>query len=204
MARIDDYNEARRLAVENLAQTPAKQLSRESGFDLASHDSLRVPFLNRVYRVALPDFTFEDDQDQDRDVPIQEQVLILHYLKAPDKAPPSSNWVAYREIPGAAFYHPTFAKRALDPLKRFFGDNLNGLKRSAHQLDGTPIDVGDVGFEFRPFPYVPLQVVMYAGDEEFPPDAGILFDKGAGDMLSPEDLAWLAGMLVYRLIALSR
>jgi len=31
-----------------------------------------------------------------------------------------------------------------------------------------------------------------------------LFDETAGNYLSPEDAAWLAGMLVYRLIALSK
>jgi len=31
-----------------------------------------------------------------------------------------------------------------------------------------------------------------------------VFNENIGDILSPEDIAWLAGMLVYRLIALSR
>jgi hypothetical protein len=32
----------------------------------------------------------------------------------------------------------------------------------------------------------------------------MVFDENIGSMLSPEDIAWLAGMLVYRLIALSK
>ena len=34
--------------------------------------------------------------------------------------------------------------------------------------------------------------------------ANILFDKNIGRILSPEDVAWLAGMVVYRLMALAR
>jgi len=51
---------------------------------------------------------------------------------------------------------------------------------------------------------VPLRLILWQGDNEFPPDASILFDETAGDYLSPEDAAWLAGMVVYRLAALSK
>jgi hypothetical protein len=51
---------------------------------------------------------------------------------------------------------------------------------------------------------VPLQLILWEGDNEFPAEANILFDKTIGRILSPEDVAWLAGMVVYRLIAFSR
>jgi hypothetical protein len=49
-----------------------------------------------------------------------------------------------------------------------------------------------------------LQIILWEGDEEFSPEANILFYDTIGDILSPEDFAWLAGMLVYRLMALAR
>jgi hypothetical protein len=51
---------------------------------------------------------------------------------------------------------------------------------------------------------VPLQMVLYVGDDEFPAEANILFDPSIERLLSAEDIAWMAGMLVYRMIALSR
>jgi hypothetical protein len=66
------------------------------------------------------------------------------------------------------------------------------------------LEVGDAGFEFCVFPNVPIRLVLYAGDEEFPAEANILFERGIELGLSPEDVAWMAGMLVYRLIALAR
>ena len=85
-----------------------------------------------------------------------------------------------------------------------FGQNLAGLSDAASQLEGRAIDSGDVGFEFCILPNVPLQLIVYAADEEFPAEANILFDRTIGEILSPEDIAWLAGMLVYRLIAISK
>ena len=71
-------------------------------------------------------------------------------------------------------------------------------------MNGRAIEPGDAGFEFNILPRVPLQLVLYAADEEFPAEANILFDSTIGEILSPEDIAWLAGMLVYRLIAISK
>jgi hypothetical protein len=123
---------------------------------------------------------------------------------APNPTLPGRQWVSYREIPGASFYFSAFVKRAIDPLKNVFGQNPASLTNAAGHLNANPIEPGDVGFEFSVLPKVPLQLVLYAGDDEFPPEANILFDRSIGDILSPEDIAWLAGMLVYRLIAISK
>jgi hypothetical protein len=53
-------------------------------------------------------------------------------------------------------------------------------------------------------PGVPLQLILWAADDEFPAEANILFDKNIGQIFLPEDVAWLAGMVVYRLMALAR
>ena len=60
-----------------------------------------------------------------------------------------------------------------------------------------------MGFLFRAFPKVPILMILWWGDEVFPPGANILFDAAVARVLSAEDIAWLAGMVVYRLIALS-
>jgi hypothetical protein len=202
MPRIDDYIAACRLARDKLAAVPVEGLLARSGFGPEEGGGLRIPFLNRVYRLSYPDLQFADTAADPKEVPLQEQVLILHYLQAASVGV-SGEWVAYREIPGAAFYFGAFVKRAVDPLKKVFGQNSAGFAGAAARLDGDPAGVGDMGFEFRVFPKVPVRVVLYVGDEEFPPEANILFDRSIGRMLSPEDVAWMAGMLVYRLIQLN-
>ncbi|MGD9016204.1 MAG: DUF3786 domain-containing protein [Desulfobacterales bacterium] len=204
MARIDDYLEARRIAVDVLNARALDAICNRSGCDSPDGQSLNVPFLDRRYRVGYPDFPFDDRDDPERAVPIQEQVLILHYLMGAGAPSPSGQWIAYREIPGAAFYYSAFVKRAIDPLKKGFGGRPERLSALAPRIGGQAVEAGDVGFEFLPLPKVPLQMVLYAGDDEFPPEAGILFDRSVDGYLSPEDAAWMAGMVVYRLMALDR
>ena len=203
MPRIDDYFNAAKIAIEALDKESPKEILSRSGFE-ADAKGIFVPFLNRIYRIAIPGFAFSDMAPELKDVPIQEQVLILHYLQAGGLQFPTGNWIAYREIQGASFYFSAFVKRAIDPLKNTFGSNIQGLVKAAERLGGQAIPAGDAGFEFRVLPRIPVQLILWEGDAEFPPEANILFDETIGDILSPEDVAWLAGMLVYRLMALSR
>ncbi len=204
MARVDDYVAAKKLAVEKLAAESFEEILGRSGYDAGAEGVMIIPFLNRSYEVSYPDFTFVDTADRDASIPIQEEVLILHYLTAQIIPSPAGSWVAYREIPGAGFYFSAFVKRAIDPLKKVFGSNTNALKTAAEKLCAEPIEAGDAGFQFRPMPKVPVQMILWEGDDEFAPEANILFDKNIGDILSAEDIAWLAGMIVYRLMALAR
>jgi hypothetical protein len=80
MARIDDFQQARDLAARQLAQQEMAQIARRSGFEAAGSSALRAPFLNRFYHLAAPQFIFTDEADPAAPVPLQEQVLILHYL----------------------------------------------------------------------------------------------------------------------------
>lgn len=216
MARTDDYQGAIDLAAAELAKVPLPELVEASGFVTDGENGLLTPFLDRAYRLSYPDFSFSEPQapgsapaeaaaeSADKEIPLQEQVLVLHYLLGAGKSRVTGKWVAYREIPGAGFYFSVFAKRAIEPLKKVFGEQLEGFHTAAAALDGTSIEAGDAGYQFALFPKSPLQVIMYRGDEEFPAEANILFDGGIADQLSPEDAAWLASLLVYRLLARSR
>ena len=204
MPRIDDYLNARDLAVETLSQEPFEVILKRSGFESLDADTFRVPFLDRIYRVGFPRFEFEDMTEVEKEIPLQEQVLILHYMSAGEVPGLTGHWVSYREIPGATFYFGAFLKRAVEPLKKVFGQNLSDFCRAAGKLDTRKIDSGDAAFEIRVLPAVPLQLILWKADEEFPAEASILFDSNIGQILSPEDIAWLAGMVVYRLMALAR
>jgi hypothetical protein len=203
MARIDDYQQARDLAAKELAAENLNTIAQRSGFDIDGTAGLRVPFLDRFYIVTYPDFEFEDRDNPETQVPLQEQVLILHYLQG-CRPRREGRWVAYRELPGAGFYFGAFVKRAVEPLKKVFGQNVAALNKAAAGLNAVPIETGTAGFQLDLFPYAPIQMIVWEGDDEFPAEANILFDAAIGDYLSPEDAAWLASLAVYRLLALSR
>jgi len=204
MPRIDDYINARKLALDKLSGIPFEVILKRSGFASPAPNTFQAPFLDRTYLISHPQFEFSERAPGEKAIPLQEQVLILHYMMAPVMPAPTNRWIAYREIPGAAFYFGAFVKRAVEPLKKVFGANLDGFSRAARKLQAQAIENGDAGFEFSVLPGVPLQLILWAADDEFPAEANILFDKNIGQIFLPEDVAWLAGMVVYRLMALAR
>jgi Domain of unknown function (DUF3786) len=203
MARIDDYQQAREIAAQALAKENIEDIARRAGFETQGAALLTIPFLDRTYSVSYPQFEFKDRHAPEAQVPLQEQVLILHYLQG-SRPRLAGRWVAYREIPGAGFYFGAFVKRAVEPFKKVFGQNTAALQQAAAKLGGAAIEAGTVGFRLDLLPYAPIQMILWQGDDEFPAEANILFDAAVGDYLSAEDAAWLASLAVYRLMALSR
>ena len=203
MARVDDYLGAKKIAVENLSKESLADIAHRTGFEISDSSVLEIPFLNNLYSVSFPEFAFEDKSERSRGIPLQEQVLILHYLEAGSPSKLEEKWVSYREIPGATFYYGPFVKRAIEPFKKVFGQNIPGFSKAAGHLKSRAVELGDAAFIFQMFPRVPVQIILWQGDDEFPPEANIVFDGSIGGILSPEDIAWLASLLVYRLVALS-
>ena len=54
MPRIDDYINARKLAVEKLSQASFDTIAERYGFKPTDDQSLRIPFLDRNYQVSYP------------------------------------------------------------------------------------------------------------------------------------------------------
>jgi hypothetical protein len=57
---------------------------------------------------------------------------------------------------------------------------------------------------FQVFPRIAIQLALWHGDDEFPPEASILFDANIPRALAAEDIAVVSGMLVYRLMGMAR
>jgi len=204
MARVDDYKAAIALAVAKLAGQSFVAIRERTGLACPNADRFQIRFLGRLYGIDFPGFQFADLEAPEREIPLQEQVLILHYMLGADPERHPGDMIAYLEIPGASFYFESFVKQAINPLKEVFGRNLDAFHQASQALQGTPIDAGDAGYRFQVFPQIALHYILWEGDEAFDAEANILFNESTGDTLSPEDGAWLAGMVVHRLTALSR
>ncbi len=71
---------------------------------------------------------------------------------------------------------------------------------AAVELGGTKTNYGDTSVVIPAFSRVPINIVIWKGDEEFPPNASILFDETVLDYLSAEDINVLCQTLTWRLV----
>ena len=128
-------------------------------------------------------------------------IVLMHYLLTADGTPPADRWLAFRELPDGLFYAQAFAGHAEGEIAQRFDADVAGFRHAAAALGGQPLDLADASFRFQAFPRLAVAVLLWAGDDEFPAQARVLFDAVAGHYLPTEDLAgtgdWLAHKLVH-------
>ena len=67
--------------------------------------------------------------------------------------------------------------------------------RSCETLGGIPAEGGDLCFDLKLFPDLPVRLRFWHGDDEFPPVLDILWDRNATNFLRYETLWYAAGVL---------
>jgi len=208
MAKIDDYKTAIELARAGLTEKNPKRIADLCGasFEPGSDGkaALHLDFLARGITITWPELILSFSASGD-ELPIQEQILVLHYLNGAKGATPTGQWVAYQEIPDGKFYLDAFVRRAKNPMVQVFGNRPELLVRLAGERYGAqPLNQGDLSMRVQALPMVPVLLILWRGDDEFPPEGTILFDRNVSEILSAEDIAWLAGMIIYPLIGMAK
>jgi len=128
-------------------------------------------------------------------------ILLLHYLAKKLQGLPvlAEEWLGFKELSGIEGYKAAFKKRALEPIIRKYGSNPQGLLSVLDRLPGRRVDQADIGIVLEAFEGVPVMVLMWRPDEEFGPEANILFDKSLTGIFCTEDIVVLAGIVASQL-----
>ena len=130
---------------------------------------------------------------QEADYPLLELLMLVYLLNVTDE-PVQNDMVSVSELKDAHFFQgPHVLKTA--PLLERFGNDSSGFKAVARRLGGTALDMADAAFKFLPFPKVPLFYLLWEGDDEFPPDLKVLFDRSVEKHLSADALWGLVNLV---------
>ncbi|MDD2835868.1 MAG: DUF3786 domain-containing protein [Methanothrix sp.] len=130
-------------------------------------------------------------------------VLILHYLIGLLRHGyhPRGEWISFKETRDGKLFWPAFQESAIKPLVQSFQTDPVGLvRRLSSCLGGRKLEGGDVAVEVATFPGVLVRLVFWQGDEELPPEASLLFDRGLNEIYSTEDVAVLLLAVVQKVI----
>ncbi|MDQ1261936.1 MAG: hypothetical protein QG575_1117 [Euryarchaeota archaeon] len=130
-------------------------------------------------------------------------VLILHYLIGLLRHGYRScgEWISFKETRDGKLFWPAFQESAIKPLVRSFQSDQEGLVRNLlSRLGGNRVEGGDVAVELATFPGVFVRLAFWKGDEELPPEASLLFDRGLTRIYSTEDVAVLLLAVVQKAI----
>jgi len=159
--------------------------------------AVRLTMLGRELRLGPPRF---DATIDDAPAAPADRILALHYLLGERPVEPAGRLISFRDLPGGQFYYGPFHARSGIRLAGRVGNDLPALKRMLARVPHRRVAGGDLAAEVPVVERVALTLVYYAGDDELPPSAEILFDESIRRAYCTEDAAALAARLCVALI----
>ena len=127
-------------------------------------------------------------------------ILILHYLirKINGLPPIKGEWISFKELVGGEGYYPSFKKRVIDTITRKYGKNPDNLLALVERFRAKKAELADVSVVLDTIEEsAPFLITLWRGDEEFGPEANILFDKSIADIFRTEDIVVLSEVVVH-------
>jgi hypothetical protein len=201
LSKQKNYQQSFDLACVSIKGMDLEERAKKAGADYQKGEEgekITIHFFSEPYSIQFPQIEFYSPSK--KVVSLVTRILLLHYLIRADGNPLTGKWVAYKDIPGGLLYASVFARRVTEPLQRKFGKSAKSFKETGIKSGGEPAEVGDASFILHAFPYVPLQYVLWEGDEEFPPSVQLLFEASVDHYLSLEDIVVLGQVTTGRVI----
>jgi len=202
LPKQDNYEQALKIALEIFARKDPGRIAQKALADLVGR-SLLLPHLDREIVINLDTHKFSI-KETGEEAPIWLAILALHYLNNADGRHPVGRLKHFREFKEGHFYEPAFNRRTKDILIAVYGNDPAPMLKAATRLKGKLLDTGDAAAELPYFPCLPITCILWKGDEEFPPEASVLFDETADLFFGAEDMAVAGQMAVLELLKASR
>ena len=126
-------------------------------------------------------------------------LFLVHYLLRADRTESAGRWISEKDIPGGATFFRGPHAIPTDQITAWFNNDIEMFNTRCEQLQGVPISLADAAWRFAITPRIPVAVLYWRGDDEFPAEAKILFDATIGSCLAADVVYALAVGICDRL-----
>ena len=154
-----------------------------------------VNLLGREYAISHPDYALRA-LDGGAIPPLPTQTFLLRWLLESRQARSLGQWKTFREMPWGEMYVGPYTGRCLTRAAFTFGTRLAAFRAACEKLGGEPVKNGDAGYEFHFVGGYKMRILIWEGDEEFPPSAQILYSDNFAAGFGAEDRVVAADILI--------
>ena len=135
-------------------------------------------------------------QDDRECCPLPVQTFLLRYLLEGKAVAWNGGWKTFREMPWGELYIKPYTGRVLTRAAFTFGTRVDAFRAACEKMGATPLKHGDAGYEFSFLGGYAMQIMVWAGDDEFPPNAQILYSDNFETGFAPEDRVVAGDILI--------
>lgn len=126
-------------------------------------------------------------------------LFAIHYLLTAKKSPPANDWISEKDMLGGATFFRGPHAIPTHLITGRVGNSIEEFRQLGATHHGSPLNMADAAFRFAITDRIPVAVLYWAGDEDFPAEAKILFDKTLPDHFALDIVFALASGLCEQL-----
>lgn len=169
-----------------LAEADPADIEERTGIALAG-GKFAISLMGTEYRISWPDYAIEsDDEGAFALTKLPAQTYLIRHLLEGKRALPSGKFLTFREMPWGELYIRPFTDRCIKRAAFTFGPRLDKFREAVPKF-GRAISGADAGAEFELMRGYFMRLLIWEGDDEFPPNSQILFSDNFADSMSAED-----------------
>ena len=154
-----------------------------------------VNLLGREYAISYPNYGIRA-VDEGKLPPLPTQTFLLRYLLESKKVVWNGEWKTFREMPWGEMYIKPYTGRVLTRAAFTFGTRLAAFKAAAEKMGAVPVQHGDAGYEFNLIGSYRMRILVWEGDDEFPPSAQVLYTDNFAEGFAAEDRVVAGDILI--------
>ena len=157
-------------------------------------EAFSLTLLGKEYRISWPAGTVTARDGSEP--PLPAQTFLLRYLLEGKEVPWAGGWKTFREMPWGEMYIKPYTGRVLTRAAFTFGTRLEAFRAACTKMGAVPVPHGDAGYLFDFLGSFQMQILVWAGDEEFPPSAQVLYSDNFADGFAAEDRVVAGDILI--------
>ena len=154
-----------------------------------------VNLLGQEYAISYPDYAIRCI-DGGIVPSLPTQTFLLRYLLEGKAVVSQGNWLTFREMPWGELYIKPYTGRVLTRAAFTFGTRIAAFRAACEKMGAAALRHGDAGFEFTFLNGYRMQIIVWEGDEEFPPNAQVLYSDNFADGFAAEDRVVAGDILI--------
>ena len=154
-----------------------------------------IRLLGRDFAIAHPDYAIRA-LDGGAIPPLPTQTFMLRYLLEGKKTAWQGSWKTFREMPWGELYIKPYTGRVLTRAAFTLGTRVDAFRAAAEKMHAVEVKHGDAGYLFELIGDYQMQIMVWAGDDEFPPNAQVLYSDNFADGFEAEDRVVAGDILI--------
>lgn len=154
-----------------------------------------VTLLGRSFQISHPTYAIAAT-DGGAIPPLPCQTFLLRYLLESKAIAWGGLWKTFREMPWGEMYITPYTGRVLTRAAYTFGFRLDAFRAACEKMGAIALPHGDAGYQFTLVDNFQIQILVWAGDEEFPPSAQVIYSDNFAEGFAAEDRVVAGDILI--------